>query len=363
MAIKRSLTSTSRAVQEDMHNINIALLFLFVWSFIRTWNQGTISDANKIHGVNPGEPVLGYYGFQGCCYSHYDDWYPLYMNRSDLWLKDDSGTIVIWNDDGPPITPFFDFCNPDLVTFFKDKILSDFMNSDAISGVFFDECDAFVDGPQAFWNPNGYGYDFSVTSQNKVRECYINGMVNITKYISSFNKWIIPSSYSLSKQSSEWENAMDNALLEYGGFRYIEYLECWGNGKIYNVSDAEKWNEIIETNGFGTQEWKQLLLTDMNNNHVRSNGIDGSFDCYAYDTVEACCQDMILTSLNVAKKGVPIMIRAQQNRKEYNQRYYATAAFLVMAYEYSYFAGGNGWSGTESFPWFDIYNYPIGEPQ
>ena len=71
---------------------------------------------------------------------------------------------------------------------------------------------------------------------------------------------------------------------------------------------------------------------------------------------------MILTSMNVAKQGAANMIRAQQKANQYSQRYYATAAFLLTAYEWSYFAGGELWDGVSSFPWFDIYDYPLGEP-
>ncbi len=59
----------------------------------KNWEQGTISDAKKIHNINPDEPVFGYYGFPGCCLSQFASYYPLYLNRTDLHLYDDNGTL------------------------------------------------------------------------------------------------------------------------------------------------------------------------------------------------------------------------------------------------------------------------------
>merc|ERR1712190_341845 len=111
---------------------------------------------------------------------------------------------------------------------------------------------------------------------------------------------------------------MDDVIINEGGFRYIESLECYGKGHIYNVTDDDEWNEIIESNGFGTKQWKKLLEKSESD---RDRDPD-SFDCYAFDTVDECCQDMVLTAMNVAKQGGALMIRAQQRNDQYEQRYY-----------------------------------------
>ena len=110
------------------------------------WENGTISDAKLIHNVKPNEPVFGYYGFQGCCLSHFNQFYPEYMNRKDLWLYDSNNEVVIWNVDGPPNTPFFNLCSPKFYDFYINEIINTFIGSDEISGIFFDETDAFVEG-------------------------------------------------------------------------------------------------------------------------------------------------------------------------------------------------------------------------
>ena len=43
-------------------------------------------------------------------------------------------------------TYVYDFCNPDMITFYKEVILARFMDSKDVSGVFFDEIDSFVEG-------------------------------------------------------------------------------------------------------------------------------------------------------------------------------------------------------------------------
>eukprot|EP01084_Bolivina_argentea_P264287 447633_1 len=320
------------------------------------WENGTISDAKKIHIKNPKEPVMGYYGFPGCCYSHFAGYYNKWLNQSNLFLKDDTGKIVMWVKDGTPYTPMFDWCNPAMFTFFTQEIIYDFMQSDEISGVFFDECDSFVEGPQAFWYWGGY--QFSQQSQDKLRECFENAMVNVTKYVAvEHNKWAIPSSNAYNQQFPEWSAAQSDVIINFGGFKFIEWLNCFGVGYVVNVTDKNEFEEII------IQERKRLLsISDLEMSNLTLDS--SNWACPWFNDLSQCCQTQILTSMNISNNGGALLIRGGQNEdSDYADRYFQIAAFLFMANEYSYFAAGAGWSGVQSFPWFDIYNYPIGEPQ
>ena len=321
-----------------------------------TWENGTISDAKKIHAINPKEPVMGYYGFPGCCYSHYAGYYENWLNQTDLFLKDDNGVVVMWETDGKPYTPMFDWCNPDMFTYFTQKVIAQFMNSSEISGVFFDECDAYVEGPQAFWY---WGpYNFSESSQTRLRLCFENAMVNVTKYMAlQHNKWAIPSSNAYNAQFPDWSAAQSNVVTEYGGFKFVEWLNCFGTGYVVNVTNTTEFQRIIY------DERKRLLGDD---DTKKSDYLDldaSNWACPWFNDLTECCQTQILTCMNISENGGALMIRGGQNEdSDDSDRYFQVAAFLFMANEYSYFAGGQGWGGVKSFPWFNIYDYPIGKP-
>ena len=106
----------------------------------------TASDAKKIHKVNATTPVLAYLGFYGCCSGYYSWWWSDYNSsaNSHLWLRSDEGEVC-YSDTDRSHGPIFDLCNPDMLRYYENVILSSYLEPAAnIAGVFFDEVDHFV---------------------------------------------------------------------------------------------------------------------------------------------------------------------------------------------------------------------------
>eukprot|EP01084_Bolivina_argentea_P266364 451767_1 len=331
------------------------------------FENSTVSDATKLHNYNNQTKynmfVGAYYGFPGCCLDNRGWWITDYLNatkNNDLYLRDDIGKIVVWTANGGKPTPYFNFCNNRMITYFNEIILSSFIESNEINGIFFDECNSYIEpgNPGSIYFNKAYNFS-NLTRQYEIENCYANAMYNISLYIISFNKWPIPSSIALYNQYTNWWKLQSDLIINYGGFQYIEIFNCFGNGNIVNISNQTEWNKIINTQTnyafYNTNYWKQ------SNNLQINNKFKGMYNCPNKSNSE-CCQDMILSLIEIASKGGATMIRGPQETGDYNTLYYQISAFLLTAYKYSYFAGGNGWNGPSSFPWFDIYNYPLGEP-
>ena len=57
-----------------------------------SWEAAVISDAKKVRALKPSLPVLGYYGWGGCCTGRNEWWLANYTDPSNahLWLRDNT---------------------------------------------------------------------------------------------------------------------------------------------------------------------------------------------------------------------------------------------------------------------------------
>ena len=137
--------------------------------------------------------------------------YPQYnaSNASALWLHDDTGRPVELGHGGPRgsnTSHVYDFCNADMLEFYKSVILSAFMTSPDVHGSFFDETDSFVEGgggnhPWKAAPPAGTAaYVFSDQRKANLTECWIKAMETIVEFMADGGKFAIPSSNAYQKQ-------------------------------------------------------------------------------------------------------------------------------------------------------------------
>ena len=79
----------------------------------KTWEEGLVSDAKKIHAVRPTMPTFAYYGWYGCCSPYNNEWFSKFnaTNASALWLRDDQGKPVQLGG-GSSVGYAYDFCHP-----------------------------------------------------------------------------------------------------------------------------------------------------------------------------------------------------------------------------------------------------------
>lgn len=296
-----------------------------------TWENATISDANKLHAIKPGLPVLGYYGWGGCCTGGNEWWLSNYTHRSNsaLWLRDDTGRVVFTGDRPSLFRPVFDLCSAKMVNYLCTVVLRDFVESDEMSGSFFDSVTSYT-GLGRFGSHSGYkNASFGEASRQRLDTCWQVAMVNVSRYMLARGKVPIMSTTALLRNPEQggwpkhqnWDATTFEMLKTVGGFRYIEAL-CPLSWKVYG-------NE---------------------------------------STVQTCV-DQILTLQRDARAGIPLMIRADStNGTAHDQAYFnfTLAVFLMVAENYSYFAGGlhghDGWCGPLCFPWFPAYDRPLGSP-
>lgn len=289
-----------------------------------TWESAIISDAKKLRAIKPSLPVLGYYGYGGCCTGRNEWWLENYTSaaNSALWLRDDTGHVVFTGDSPPLFKPVWDLCNPSMVSFVNHVILRDFVQSDDVAGSFFDSVTSYT-GLGRFGAMSGYrNASFSTASGVRLDRCWRDAMVNISAYLSSKGKFAIMSTTSLLRhKEGSWDATDVEMLSTVGGFRYIEAL-CPRSWKVYG-------NE---------------------------------------STVQTCV-DQILTLQRDTQAGIPLMIRADStNLTSADQAFFdfTVAVFLMVAGQHSYFAGGlhgkDAWCGPLCFPWFPAYDRPLGAP-
>jgi hypothetical protein len=146
-----------------------------------TWEAAIISDARKVRAINPHLPVLGYYGWAGCCTGRNEWWLSNYTSpeSSNLWLRDDTGHVVYTGDSAPLFRPVWDLCKPATVDFINTVVLRDFMKSDDIGGVFFDSVTSYT-GLGRFGIDSGYkNASFGAASRVRIRAT--------TRSVSCFN--------------------------------------------------------------------------------------------------------------------------------------------------------------------------------
>ena len=294
-----------------------------------TWEAGTASDCAKVHAVRPGMPTFGYYGFYGCCDAGADNaWFPQFTaaNASHLWLKDDTGKVARYGD-----TPIYDFCEPRMLTFYKEVILADLMSSGDIHGSFFDEVDSFVEGccgnhPWCGKNAGAGGqlctdagtYHFSDSRKAAVTECWMSAMEELVVFMTAAGKFPIPSTNAYQRQYPAFYKRQRDVLASHGGFKFVEAF-CPATGAF------------------------------------------PSWVCPMHNSREACCLDQLLSIKEHASLGIPLMIHTDE--VDGQAVGVQLAAFLIAAQKWSYVAVGNGWNGPGSFPLVDLLQKPLGAPK
>jgi hypothetical protein len=287
-----------------------------------TWEEGVVSDLKKIHAVRPNMPTFGYYGFYGCCSPYNNDWFPAFNATPSLWLHDDLGRpVVVGKGIDGAVGHAYDLCNETMVDFYTQKILKSFMESDDVLGSFFDEVDSFIEGGGG--NHPWAGYTFSDARKITLKQCFQDAMVKIIRFVTARGKFPIPSTNAYITQFSEWGNVQKTALSTYGGFKFVEsFCPAFAPGVI-------------------------------------------AWQCPSHNTKEACCIDQLLSIMDHANDGIPLMIHIDQDppplpsfRPKLTRATPSTgtdgalglAAFLIAAQPYSYVAQGQGWNGPSSFP-------------
>ncbi len=183
----------------------------------------TATDAGKIHAVNHTIPVMGYYGFYGCCSGYYSWWWEDYNStaNSELWLRDDDGRTC-FSDTDTSRGPIYDLCNPRMMDYYKGKILASITEpGSGVAGAFFDEVDHFV-MPLSLGGRDFYHCKMSAGRKLAVKACFVDAMVSLTRYLASKGKYSIMSTKALQKQYPAFFSAQFTVLNETKAFYYQE---------------------------------------------------------------------------------------------------------------------------------------------
>ena len=293
-----------------------------------TWEDGVISDCFKIHSRRPNMPTFGYYGSYGCCSPYNNEWMPQFngTNASSLWLRDDDGRPLLagpGSTHGSQVNHIYDFCNPDMLTFYKQVILRRFVESPHVHGSFFDEFDQFVEGccGNTPWGGSlpGAPYSFSQERKTSLTACWVDAMEEIVRFLASHGKFAIPSTNAYQTQYADtFGNRQRDALARHGGFKFVEAF-------------------------------------------CPEGGAFPSWVCPTHASRESCCLDQLFSIKEHAELGIPLMVHTELVNNSAGP--VQPGAFLIAAQQWSYVAVGNGWNGPTSFPLVPEYSKRLGAPQ
>eukprot|EP01045_Picozoa_sp_COSAG04_P016804 COSAG04_NODE_1436_length_6769_cov_2.155022_3_plen_247_part_00 len=164
-----------------------------------SWEAAVISDAKKVRALKSSLPVLGYYGWGGCCTGRNEWWMANFTDPSNahLWLRDDTGRVVLTGDSPPLFRPVWDLCSPAMVGFINHVVLRDWLASPDVAGSFFDSVTSYT-ALGRYGAESGYkNASFGAASRLRLDQCWRDAMVNVSAHMASKGKFAIMSTTSL----------------------------------------------------------------------------------------------------------------------------------------------------------------------